>query len=129
LSWLLLPLMLLPAIVVSSLGSAGNSGRPARPAWPGLGGLALRTAAEELDALMGDGEPCAGGDSSARSLGVRLGQRAVDVQDASAAHAGEVVVRGHIGVEASVGSLDLRHQSLGDEEAEVAVDRAQAHPG
>jgi hypothetical protein len=78
---------------------------------------------------MGDGEPCAGGNSSAKGLGVRLGQRAVHVEDAPAAHAGEVVVRGHIGVEAGVGTLDLRHQSLGDEEAEVAVDRAQAHPG
>src|SRR4030095_16593531 len=102
--------MLLPAIVVS-LGSTGNSGRPARPGGPGLGGLALRTAAEELDALMGDGEPRAGGNSSAKGLGVRLGQRAVDVEDAPAAHAGEVVVRGHIGVEAGLGTLDLRHQS------------------
>jgi hypothetical protein len=73
--------------------------------------------------------PVRGGNSSAKGLGVRLGQRAVDVEDAPAAHAGEVVVRGHIGVEAGVGTLDLRHQSLGHEEAEVAVDRAQAHPG
>ena len=95
----------------------------------GPGGPALRTAAEELDAVMRDGKPGARGDPHAERFGVGLGQRPVHVHNPPAPHTREVMVGIHVGVEAGVGARDLGGQTLGDEEPEVAVHRAQAHAG
>ena len=92
-------------------------------------GPALRTAAEELDAVVRDGKPGARGDPYAERFGVGLGQGPVHVHDPAATHAGEVMVGIHVGVEAGVRARDLGGQTLGDEEPEVAVHRAQAHAG
>src|SRR6266540_2941631 len=128
-SWLLVPLRLLLAICLSPVKLNRLLGKSGRTARPGLAGPALGTAAEELDAVVRDGEPGARGDPHAERLRLRLGQRAVDVHDTAAAEASEVMVRVHVGVEAGVRARDLGRQPFGDEEPQIAVDRAEAHAG
>jgi hypothetical protein len=66
----------------------------------GPGGPAPRTAAEELDAVVRDGEPGTRGDPYAERFGVGLGQGPVHVHDPATTHAGEMMVGVHVGVEA-----------------------------
>src|SRR5262245_51722716 len=110
-------------------GKGGTADSGCRTTRPARRGPALGTAAEELDALVRDAEPRAGRDPPAQRLRVRLGQGAVDVEDAAAAHAGEMVMRGQIGVEAGMRARDLRGQSLIDEQPQVSVHGAQADAG
>src|SRR5262245_16421833 len=90
--------------------------------------LAPGTAAVELDPVVRDAEAPLGRDPPAEGAGVRLGGRALHVRDPAATQAREVMVLGHVAVEASVRSGQLLHQAFGHEQPQVAIDRAEAHP-
>ena len=94
----------------------------------GPGGPALRTAAEELDAVMRDGKPGARDDPHAERFGVGLGQRPVHVHNPPAPHTREVMVGPGVGVEAGSWPGQFTEQPRVDEQPEVPVDGAQPHP-
>src|SRR5215475_13257564 len=103
----------LPAIIAPPLRGWG-SGAAATGAAPAV----------ELHAMAHDPKPRGGGMRRRSHAPPR------NVEHAPARHAGEVVVRGEIAVEAEPGRLRaLPHQTLRGETPEIAVDGAQAHPG
>src|SRR4026209_531143 len=91
--------------------------------------LAPGTAAVELDAVMRDAEAPVGGHSPAQRPGVGLGGGPVHVGAPAAAAAGEVVVLGHVAVEAGVGARQFLDQPFGHQQPQVAIHGAEAHTG
>src|SRR6185369_13100796 len=114
-------------------GAPGSAPRLRRRA-PAPGGLAapaalaVGTAAVEFDAMMRDPESTLRGHPSAEGAGVGLGVRSLHVADAPAAETGEVVVLGQVAVEAGVRPRQLLDEPLRDQQPEVAVHGAEAHP-
>jgi hypothetical protein len=80
--------------------------------------------AEELDPVMLDRETGAGGHPPGQSPRVRLGDGRLDVHDAPAAEAREVMVGSNVGVVAGGRSGELTDESRVDELPELAVDGA-----
>ena len=134
----LVPFRLFPAMVIllppprSPGGPVRmNDGTPARGAIrpaPGRRRPAGGTAAEELDAVMRDGEPGERGHPGGDGAGGRFAEGSVHVHDATTAGTREVMVPLEVPIEAGVRSRQLVHQPLRHQQAQVAVHRAQAHP-
>jgi len=59
---------------------------------------------------------------------VRFGNRCLDIRDATAAHAREVMMGPDVGVEARPRPGQLTEQPRVDKHPEVSVDGTQAHP-
>ena len=102
-----------------------------RAARPPAGGPppARSAAAEELDAVMRDAEPAEGRHATHEGARVRFGERRVQVRDAPARQAGEVMMISRVPVEAGVGTGQLLDEPLRDEQAQIPVHGAEADAG
>ena len=89
--------------------------------------LAPGTAAVELDPGMRDAETPRRSHSPAQDAGVKLGGGAFHVGDPAAADTSEVMVLGHVAVEAGVRAGQLLDQALGHQHPQVAIHGAEAH--
>jgi len=96
------------------------SGASLRPALPAM--------AEEVDPVMRDRETSARRHPFGQRTRVRFGNGCLDIRDAPAAQTREVMMRSRVGVEACPWPGQFTEQPRVDEQPEVPVDGAQAHP-